>query len=1355
MQAVLLTREFVVVGGKDGILRWVAFDSMSVTKTLPVDPTTSISLLGPSPDWTHLIVQTEDGRLFSHKFGTDAITLHTDTSLQNTTSLDIFRTTNILVTATHSGQLNFWNTEAHSPIFSASVPGNLTCLATSPFSSLLAVGSESGVVRMYEARCGGEGEEKSVRLIFREKTHVGKVSKLAFEPTGRYLASVAADDSRVYLYDIFPEYGIVGYLPISGPVVGCAWKLDEHEEDHAALYLYVATLDESQRCTFVRRYAIPLEEKVARADDTHLIAEDRLTTVTYRIEDTITDLTVVPSHLSPGRESFYAFSTDRKLKFYTGPPPPKVRPEDKAAGLTDAIVISTPMFEYHDHDLPNSLLRLTPSREWLLTSSPDGCITIRTLMEPDKPERVFFAHDPFRGGVVDVASTRDCKVVVTCGGDGVLRFWEWRYTPAGRRAVVEVVNIVEGLLEAQRGVIEGVDGGLRGAKTIEADTPDTPDEKRIDTGATSDAARDTAAEMEDNTARASFLSRISTLRDRLTKAMQKNDTLPDLERIDKEEFVIDFEQRDALLAEADARVHAVRKEIEKENAGKRVVRNRMKAEFWDSMEVVGQSVKSFHVDPVTTRVVEVANYPIRKRTQREVENVERIRLLRRSQMIVGAATKQTPKKNGYREAETDEDESTATDENKPTELTAQDIATMGNKALLFDPFELTTNERKRTQIALLGEVLLDIKKEFNVKFLEILQHKQDEMGRIEEKNERITTILNELQMQEAIFHPDLDEDEVPQRVIEVKDSEVTVEKFITPEEQRRLEEKARQDEERARLAAEDNYRERAVQSMMGGKLDDRSETEDKEELIRPDWMNKPKEDMSEEERKLVKEFEKKLAVQKEEQEKYRKALETELRKLQSSIGEICDAFDTKLKEFFNHKLTTDRTVQQMELTIIKLCQATLYGEEDEAKEAAIHARLEELRSEKMSCMAEIPEIKKELEKCKEEYELALKRDKEIDRIFRKEFHSFDFYFDALLKLFKRREGPTDPDPTVPPPPTSPLNPYFHSHTTPTTDETPSPLVYATDAPEGLGPDLWAKLIDLRDRKIAAEQDVKTSLARFNETQAMVQAVLEESERIRIETDRMTADLNAFMEYRFLGTWDLEGIFVLKQGQVEVPQAPVVTDYTDAVLIHRGVVERLNENIVALGGAKVDALREMKDYRKGIHALEWENKMLDFQAEDLIIRTRDIQLLRVTKQMQEYIRGGDEHKQAAEVTALEKRAEYSQRAHQHKLMEKQRTVTKLGHKLAEKSRENLRLDSRLEELDTAVLERKSIQDVQAKRHNPQSRSASPVGALKEIQTRKRLVDLAKSQAQDIAILREEVERLRLRTYPAFPARRPEF
>jgi cilia- and flagella-associated protein 43 len=49
---------------------------------------------------------------------------------------------------------------------------------------------------------------------------------------------------------------------------------------------------------------------------------------------------------------------------------------------------------------------------------------------------------------------------------------------------------------------------------------------------------------------------------------------------------------------------------------------------------------------------------------------------------------------------------------------------------------------------------------------------------------------------------------------------------------------------------------------------------------------------------------------------------------------------------------------------------------------------------------------------------------------------------------------------------------------------------------------------------------------------------------------------------------------------------VVTDYSGSSLIHRSVVEKLNDNIISLGQSKVEALKEMKEYRKGIHALEW-------------------------------------------------------------------------------------------------------------------------------------------------------------------------
>ena len=87
----------------------------------------------------------------------------------------------------------------------------------------------------------------------------------------------------------------------------------------------------------------------------------------------------------------------------------------------------------------------------------------------------------------------------------------------------------------------------------------------------------------------------------------------------------------------------------------------------------------------------------------------------------------------------------------------------------------------------------------------------------------------------------------------------------------------------------------------------------------------------------------------------------------------------------------------------------------------------------------------------------------------------------------------------------------------------------------------------------------------------------------------------------------------KQGQVEVPQLPVATDYKDAILIKMDVIEDENKQIVQRGNRKINAMEEISKTKTELKKVEYQSKKLQLEIIDFIERAKDVQLYKVTKQ----------------------------------------------------------------------------------------------------------------------------------------------
>lgn len=178
--------------------------------------------------------------------------------------------------------------------------------------------------------------------------------------------------------------------------------------------------------------------------------------------------------------------------------------------------------------------------------------------------------------------------------------------------------------------------------------------------------------------------------------------------------------------------------------------------------------------------------------------------------------------------------------------------------------------------------------------------------------------------------------------------------------------------------------------------------------------------------------------------------------------------------------------------------------------------------------------------------------------------------------------------------------------------------------------------------------------------------------------------------------------------------------------------------------------------QGIYQLEWEHQKCDLLVEVLREKTKELQMLHVTRELQSVFRSngapvpststtparggeGGPPSDHANLEALAKQREVNQKK---LLQERQRKLQKVNKLIEEKRQQNEEVSRHLITLE------KVLQEQERLRMSMQTMEDQNSRRMRSMVTLKKLKDISAAQKTEIMSLTSELDRLRCRTFPTF-------
>ncbi|XP_062436379.1 cilia- and flagella-associated protein 43 [Rhea pennata] len=1350
--------------GSEGIVFRYHIKGLQYEMTVCTDISQPISSLILSPDYTILLIVTKQGTVYTYKPAHDgeAVKLM-DACSGCFLSADFLTPGNkYCVSVAISGEVQVWLLEDGTCLSKLSLDTEenitgiftATAMACCPSSNSVAVGTKRGEIYFIDVT-----EVETPRIVHRIFISKFPVLSLHYDQSGQFLIA-RATEGHIFVLDARPSklFQVLGYIVLADEVVGLSVVSDfKHDLVEVVVLLKVAELQRARLEIFCLPPALTTD------NDKYVNEQGMLKASAIKMEQY--DLDYPLSSAVKLKDDVYGYCTCAPFicKYHLSE---KNMLKDLSVFLSEK---RTPSNQFG-----RGFLCLSPNSRWLASAAEDGVLFIYHTFTMEILAQKH-CHSYQGGGIRSMVFSLDGQFILVNGvNDGALVCLKWK-----RIKKVEIKDAAfhwRTLLAILNQSTFNENAVLKSMPQWQFDPESTseslPEEKfeeapessnveltedrsftRLNSAITNEMTwidqkmkkviREETQKFANQ--KKELKMRIKKLRKNIQKMMHENEQMPDIEKLEQQEFNLDIEEQERVQAEAEQEVARLRKEIDMENLANCYLQDVIKRECWDSMCVKGRAVKCFHI------ACEVNNYPLKERSEEELETLEKVLQLKKIEAVDLKVRKEIvemePETVLPKEEEEMEGEVVADHSASYCLVGSLSSQYGGDTSILYHQLDLQTREQKVNQIILLQDIIYKVKTAFNKEFDIVAKQKEHEIARVKERNMRIREILAQLDLQEELWEPALTDDEMPERALTVQDSEIKVEKYLTPQERAKAEMLAKLEMER-RLAAMDNERLRALNDMMGGVLEVKKEDILKIDIPPPPFISKPESVWNEEEKKIFRDYEKKVQELNEEREKHRRALEAELKKLQASIQETTQSFDDTMYKLFERKVNSEMVIYQEELKIMNILYSLLLDEELDTREAGLHHLLRKKRKEKIKSTKRIQCTNRKIDAYTDTYENAIAEDKNLESDFRKDFADVPAYLlDRLFKLYRRR-------------PKSQKMKILLDTASPYGDRSGSDEDYKEaltllrkamdelDKPEhmpnGLDPSLWNRFCLARRNKMESEQLVKWKALTLAEMQAFLQRRMDDDEKMKSEIGDIFQELAWLREEKMKLQLNLTVQFLLKQGQVEL-ESTELPDFTDAILINKSVIEELNSTIMTEGEKKIASMVECKDFFKGIFQLEWEHKKMKMQIEDLKQKARDILTLRISKDQQLFLTVPNyDNRVTHQVSTMEQTLSVMDKLHKKNVKNCQKKIKELEKCISLKEQANYELSLELQEMLVSVSERKHIFEA-ADTQLVSEKIAQQ--RYQEILEQKQLRDDVKEQKEQLQILQAEAERLRSRILPA--------